>query len=133
MDYSVAEQQITQAQQQSQAVIGKMQEFAQKLRSQAPDDTTGREWAMDLREIAMGIQQQNQTALMLLQQMGQYIHTLENELDTHPAPSVQPRGWGAGGAWGTGGGFLGNLTTGLGLGTGFAVAEDVVNDIFNQF
>lgn len=133
MDYSVAEQQMTQTQQQSQAVIGKMQEFAQKLRSAAPDETTGREWAMDLREIAMGIQQQNQSTMMLLQQMGQYIHTLENELTTHPAPSIQPRGWGTGGGWGTGSGFLGNLTTGLGLGAGFAAAEDVVNDIFNQF
>lgn len=127
MDYPVAEQQITQAQQQSQAVMEKMQGLAQKLASQAPDQTTGREWAMDLREVAMAFQMQNQNTMMLLQQMGQYIHTLENELNTHPAPSVQPRGWNAGS------GFLGNLTTGLGLGTGFAVADDVVNDIFNQF
>lgn len=127
MDYTMAEQQITQAQQQSQAVMEKMQGFAQKLSSQAPDQTTGREWAMDLREIAMSIQMQNQSTMMLLQQMGQYIHTLENELNTHPAPSIQPRGWSSGN------GFLGNLTTGLGLGAGFAVAEDVVNDIFNQF
>lgn len=133
MDYSVAEQQVSQVQQQSQALIDKMQGFAQKLRSKAPDDTTGREWAMDLREIAMAVQQQNQSAMMLMQQMGQYIHTLENELNTHPAPSIQPRGWGMGGGWGSGGGFLGNLTAGLGMGAGFAAAEDVVNDIFNQF
>lgn len=127
MDYPVAEQQMTQVQQQTQVAMEKMQALAQKLRSAAPDETSGREWAMDLREIAMTVQQQNQTAMMLLQQMGQYIHTLENELNSHPAPSVQPRGWGSGS------GFLGNLTAGLGMGAGFAVAEDVVNDIFSAF
>ena len=125
MDYPIAEQQMTQVQQQSQATMQKMQAFAEKLRAAAPDETTGREWAVDLREIAMIIQQQNQTTLMLFQQMGQYIRTLENELNTHPAPTVQARGWGAGG------GFLGNLTAGLGMGAGFAAAEDVVNGIFN--
>jgi hypothetical protein len=127
MEYPVAEQQMTQVQQQSQAAMEKMQALAQKLRSAAPDEGTGREWAMDLREIAINLQQQNQTAMMLLQQMGQYIHTLENELKTHPAPTVQPRGWGGGS------GFLGNLTAGLGMGAGFAVAEGVVNDIFSAF
>lgn len=127
MDYPMAEQQMTQVQQQAQGTMEKMQGLAQKLRSQAPDDTTGREWAMDLREIAMAMQQQNQTTMMLLQQMGQYIQTLENELHTHPAPTVQARGWGGGG------GFLGNLTAGLGMGAGFAAAEDVVNDLFNAF
>jgi len=127
MDYPMAEQQMTQVQQQAKATMEKVQSLAEKLRSQAPDDTTGREWSMDLREIAMTMQQQNQTTLMLLQQMGQYINTLENELHTHPAPTVQPRGWGSGG------GFLSSLTSGLGMGAGFAVAEDAVNDIFNAF
>lgn len=127
MDYSIAEQQMTQVQQKSQAVMEKMQSFAQKLKAAAPNEGVGRDWAMDLREIAMDLQQQNQTAMLLLQQMGQYIHTLENELQTHPAPSVQPHGWGGGG------GFLGNLTAGLGMGAGFAAAEDVVNDIFSAF
>ena len=127
MDISQAQQQLSQVQQQAQGTTEKIQALAQKLRSQAPDPNLGREWAMDLREIAMNIQQQNQNTMMMLQQMGQYIQTLESELRTHPSPSVQPRGWGGGG------GFLSNLTAGLGMGAGFAVADDVVNDLFNAF
>ncbi|MGA7799313.1 MAG: hypothetical protein WCC36_00745 [Gammaproteobacteria bacterium] len=127
MDYPLAEQQMSQVQQQAQVTMEKLQSLAEKLRTRAPDETTGREWAMDLREIAMTMQQQSQTTMMLFQQMGQYIHTLENELHSHPAPTVQPRGWGGGG------GFLSSLTSGLGMGAGFAVAEDAVNDIFNAF
>lgn len=132
MNYESAENQIAQVQQQSQTVLQNMQALAQKLRSAAPDEATGREWSMDLREIAMSIQSQNQMLQMLVGQMAQYIHTLEGELQTHPNPSVQPRGWASAPAR-SGGGFLGNLTTGLGLGAGFAVAEDAVNDLFNLF
>jgi hypothetical protein len=32
-----------------------------------------------------------------------------------------------------GGGFVNNLVTGLGLGAGIGLAEDVVNDIFRAF
>lgn len=131
MDYASAENQIVQVQQQSQALMQKMQALAQKLRSAAPDDTTGREWAMDLREVAMSMQNQNQAMGMLVSQMEEYIKTLETQLETHPNPTVQPRGWAAR-PRGGGGGFMGSLISGLGMGAGFAVADDVVGDIFNM-
>jgi hypothetical protein len=127
MDYSSAQNQVVQVEQQSQAVIQNIQTLAQKMKSAAPDEATGREWAMDLREIAMTVQNQNQMLAMLVTQMGQYIQTLEAQLQTHPNPTVQPRGWGMQG----GGGFLGNLTAGLGMGAGFGLAEDAINGIFN--
>ena len=77
---------------------------------------------MDLREIAMSVQQRNQTTLTLLQQMGQYTRTVENGFNTHPAPAVQA------GVWGPDGGFLGNLTAGLGMAAGVAAAEDDADD-----
>lgn len=130
MDYQQAQGQLTQVQQQSQAVMQKLQALAQKLAAAAPDANTGREWAMDLREVALALQAQSQQTTMLITQMADYIGRLENEMATHPAPTVQPTGWAN---QASGGGFLGALTSGLGWGAGFAVADDVVNDIFNLF
>jgi len=114
-------------QQQSQTVVQNIQTLAQKLKSAAPDEATGREWALDLREIAMTVQSQNQMLATLVSQMGQYIQTLEAQLQTHPNPTVQPRGWASSGS----GGFLSNLTAGLGMGAGFGLAEDAISGIFN--
>ncbi|MDA8360461.1 MAG: hypothetical protein M0Z44_00445 [Gammaproteobacteria bacterium] len=130
MDYQQAQGQLTQVQQQSQLVMQKVQALAQKLSAAAPDATTGREWAMDLREMAMAIQAQTQQTTMLISQMADYIGRLENEMATHPAPTVQPTGWANQSA---GGGFMGALTSGLGMGAGFAVADDLVGDLFNLF
>ena len=127
MDYSSAQSQVMQVEQQSQTLIEHIQTVAQKLKTAAPDDATGREWAMDLREIAMSVQSENQMLATLVTQMGQYIQTLEAQLQTHPNPTVQPRGWASSG----GGGFLGSLTAGLGMGAGFGLAEDAISGIFN--
>ena len=133
MDFTAAQNQIAQVQQQTQTTMQQLQTLAQKLRAAAPDEATGREWSMDLREVAMSMQNQNQMMIMMINQMAEYIRTLEAQLATHPNPAVQPRGWGSQSSMGGGGGFLGNLTAGLGMGAGFAVAEDVVNDLFNLF
>ncbi|HMA31878.1 MAG TPA: hypothetical protein VKT00_08705 [Casimicrobiaceae bacterium] len=127
MDYSSAQNQVMQVEQQSQTLIEHIQTVAQKLKAAAPGDATGREWAMDLREIAISVQSENQMLATLVTQMGQYIQTLEAQLQTHPNPTVQPRGWASSG----GGGFLGSLTAGLGMGAGFGLAEDAINGIFN--
>ncbi|HQU15828.1 MAG: hypothetical protein B7Z66_03335 [Chromatiales bacterium 21-64-14] len=132
MDYASAENQIVQVEQQSQTALQNMQTLAQKLRAAAPDETTGREWAMDLREIAMSVQQQNQAVVTMVNQMAEYIRTLEGQLQSHPNPTVQPRGWASQSPM-SGGGFWGNVTSGLGMGAGFAVASDVVGDLFNMF
>lgn len=131
MDFTSASNQLSQIQQQSQGVIQNIQAFAQKLAAAAPDPNTGREWAMDLKEIALGVQGQNQSASLLLNQMAEYIRNLEQQLATHPNPTVQPQGWSSG--LGSGGGFLSNVTTGLGLGAGLGLGEDLVSGLFNLF
>ncbi len=127
MDYATAQKQIADSQKLAQDTLGKIQSFAEKLTPAAPDASTARDWGMDLKEVALAIQQQNQQTLMVLQQMGQYIQTLEGELQTHPTTQLQQRGWGGGG------GFLSNLTSGLAMGAGFGVADDLVGSLFNSF
>jgi hypothetical protein len=62
--------------------------------------------------------------------MAQYIQTLEAQLQTHPQPTIQPRGWMQGPSFGGGGGFFSTMLTGLGLGAGLGVGQDLVNDVF---
>ena len=71
MDFSNAQNQVTQVEQKSQALIQNIQALAQKLKAAAPDDATGREWAMDLREIALSVQNENQMLARLVSQLGQ--------------------------------------------------------------
>ena len=133
MDFQQAENQLAVVQQQNQATMQKLQALAQKLAAAAPDPTTGREWAMDLREVAMAIQGQAQNTTLLIQQMAQYIQQLEGALATHPNAPMQPTGWANQQSQAGGGGFLGSLVGGLGMGAGFAAADNIVNDLFDLF
>ncbi len=131
MDYQQAQNQLALVQQQNQTAMQTLQALAQKLAAAAPDPTTGREWAMDLREAAMAMQAQAQSTTMLVQQMAQYIQQLEGAVATHPNAQVRPAGWAN--QQSAGGGFLGSLVGGLGMGAGFAAADNIVNDIFDLF
>ena len=123
MDYQTAVQQIQQVQQQAQDTVSKIQALAQKIAANISDKNTARDLVMDLREVGLGVQQEQQQAMTVLQQLGQYIQTLEGELNTHPTTNVQPRGWGGGG------GFLSNLTSGLAMGAGFGLADDLIGSL----
>ncbi|MHB1915078.1 MAG: hypothetical protein ACYCPX_10465 [Acidiferrobacteraceae bacterium] len=130
MDYASASKQLAEVQQQAQGIIQGTQALAQKLSAAAPDPTTAREWATDLKEIALSVQSQNQNTTLLLNQMADYIKDLEQQLATHPNPGIQSRGWSNSIG---GGSFLGSVTSGLGLGAGLAVGEDLIGGLFNMF
>lgn len=133
MDYQTAENQAVQLQQQADQVGQGVKALAEKLQSKVSDPTLGRELMLDLRETALAIQRQNQSALMLIQQMAEYIHSLETHLASLPQPTYPTRGWAAQRYAGTGGGFMGNVVSGLGMGAGFGLASDLVSSIFNAW
>ncbi|HXS27020.1 MAG TPA: hypothetical protein VN730_05065 [Steroidobacteraceae bacterium] len=131
MDYQSAESQAMQLQNQANETAQAIKAFADKLQQKVTDPSLQRELLLDLREATLSIQQQNQSALGLIQQMAEYIHVLESHLGSMQQPSFQPRGWAAQPYYGSRGGFMGNVMSGLGLGAGFGLASDLVNSIFN--
>lgn len=137
MDYSMLDQQYNQLQQQTQNNLQALQQVAGRVSAMAPDNMTGREISMELRGLAMNLQQQQQNVGMMLQQMAQHIQQLEMQMQQSLGqsgvnPNMGQRPWNAP-MQGMGGGFLGNVMTGLGLGAGFAVADNIVDDIFDSF
>lgn len=131
MDYQTAQSQVVQLQQQSDQLAEQFRTIVDKLQTKISDAGLARELALDLREAALAIQRQNQSTALLIQQMAQYIYTLENHVSSVPQTGFQTRGWSSQPVGG--GGFLGNLVSGLGMGAGFGLADDLVNDIFRAF
>ena len=133
MDYQTAENQAVQLQQQADQVGQGVKALAEKLQAKVGDPMLARELMLDLKETALAIQRQNQSALMLIQQMAEYIHSLETHVNSLPQPTYQTRGWAAQPYAGSGGGFMSNVMSGLGMGAGFGLASDLVSSIFNAW
>lgn len=137
MDYQIAESQAVQLQNQANQVGQNVKQLADKLQAKITDPSLSRELVLDLREVAVSMQQQNQSSLNLIQQMAEYIHSLETHINSQPQPAyaAQPayatRGWATQPYAGTRGGFMGNVMSGLGMGAGFGLASDLVGSIFN--
>lgn len=130
MDYQTAENQAVQLQNQADEVGQNVKALADKLQSKLTDQELSRELTLDLRETAFAIQKQNQSALMLIQQMAEYIHSLESHINSQPQPAYQTRGWSQQ-SYAGGGGFMSNVMSGLGMGAGFGLASDLVGSIFS--
>ena len=131
MDYQTAENQAAQLQTQSEQVAQSVKGLADKLQAKVADPALSRELVLDLREAALSIQKQNQSTLMLVEQMAQYIHELESHVNAMPQSNFQTRGWSSQPYAGSGGGFMGNVMSGLGMGAGFGLANDLVGGLFN--
>ena len=70
MDFQSAENQAQQLQQQATQVTQRLKDLADKLQTRIADQNLAREATLDLRETALALQQQNQVALNMIQQMG---------------------------------------------------------------
>ena len=130
MDYQLAQQQTAQLQQQMQTLAQQFQALSGKLKTEAKDDSSARDLGMDLREIGMGVNNFNQSAQLMLQQMAQYRQTLEAQLQTHPQPTVQPRVWMQRHHFGGGGGVFVTMRSGLCWGAGLVLGGDLVSAVF---
>ena len=145
MDPETVDQNYAQLQQQGQQTAALIQALASKLQAAAAaGDPNAREWALDLKEITLGVQQEEGQVSLLLQS----IHAMvDNHVQTAVPPEYQQPQYqqpqyqqpqyqqpqyqqGAGGG-GTlqrflGGGFGRAIVTGA----GFGIGDDLINKIF---
>jgi hypothetical protein len=161
VDPQTVDQNYAQLQQQGQQTTALIQALASKLQTAAAaGDTNAREWMLDLKEVALGVQQEEGQVSLLLQS----IHSMvDNHVQSGGQPGYQqqqpgyqqgyqqqqpgyqqgyqqPQGYQQGGMMGgmMGGGGGGMLQSFLGggfgraimTGAGFGIGDDIINKIF---
>ncbi|MGH3202003.1 MAG: hypothetical protein ACRDP5_08125 [Streptosporangiaceae bacterium] len=149
MDPETVDQNYAQLQQQGQQTAALIQALAGKLQTAAAaGDSNAREWMLDLKEITLGVQQEEGQMSLLLQS----IHSMvDNHVQAGPQPQYQqqqqqpqyqqqqpqyqqqyqPQYQQGPGGMGTlqrflGGGFGRAIVTGA----GFGIGDDIINKIF---
>ena len=125
MDPQTVDQSYAQLQQQAQQTTSLIQTLASKLQAAAAaGDTNAREWMLDLKEITLGVQQEEGQVQLLLQS----IHSMvDNHVQNMGQPQYQQSGGGMGGLQRfLGGGFGRAIVTGA----GFGIGDDLINKIF---
>ena len=144
MDIQTIDQQYSQMQTASQQVIQEIKDLAAKLQAeQNSGNANAREWLLDLKEVALAIQQQQQQTANLLQAIHGFVAN-QNQVYGQPGYAqpnyaqpafgqpimgtpMQPQG-------GLGGGLGGFLNSGFGravtMGLGFGLGDDLINKIF---
>ena len=161
MDPQTVDQNYAQLQQQGQQTAALIQALAGKLQAAAAaGDTNAREWMLDLKEVALGVQQEEGQVSLLLQS----IHSMvDNHVQStgqpgyqqqgyqqpqpgyqQPQPGYQQQGYQPqpgyqqgyqqGGMMGGGGMLQSFLGGGFGRaivsGAGFGIGDDIINKIF---
>jgi hypothetical protein len=158
VDPQTVDQNYAQLQQQGQQTASLLQTLAGKLQAAAAaGDTNAREWMLDLKEIALGVQQEEGQVSLLLQS----IHSMvDNHVQSTGQPGYQQQGYqqpgyqqgyqqpqyqqGGMGGMGMGGMGMGGMGGGgmlqsfLGggfgraimTGAGFGIGDDIINKIF---
>ena len=161
MDPQTVDQSYAQLQQQAQQTSTLIQALASKLQTAAAaGDTNAREWMLDLKEVTLGIQQEEGQVQLLLQN----IHSMvDNHVQQQPGyqqggyqqggyqqpgyqqpgyqqPGYQQQGYQQQpqyqqGGMGGGGGMLQNFLGGgfgraIVSGAGFGIGDDIINKIF---
>jgi hypothetical protein len=147
VDPETVDQNYAQLQQQGQQTAGLIQALAGKLQAAAAaGDSNAREWMLDLKEIALGVQQEEGQVSLLLQSIHSMVDNHVQATTVPPEYQQQPQyqqpqyqqpqyqqpqyQQGAGGMGGLqrflGGGFGRAIVTGA----GFGIGDDLINKIF---
>ncbi|MGC8703231.1 MAG: hypothetical protein ACP5RV_09870 [Thiomonas sp.] len=145
MDIQTIDQQYQQLQGEAQQVGQQLQALAAKLQAAAQGgNQDAREWLLDLREVALGVQTEQQQMSQVLQAIHAMWQNQAQQLQTMPAamqPGYMPQGMMAQNAampMQQGGGLMGALdgflNSGFGrameMGAGFGLGDDLINKIF---
>lgn len=140
MDIETIDRSYSQLEAQSQQTIQTLTNLAEKLQAAGQaGDPNAREWVLDLKEIALGIKdEQNQTSALL-----QAIHDfVVNHLQAQPPqpqyqppPQYQQVPYQQPAYQGQGGGMLqrfmgGGFGRAIAMGAGFGIGDDIINSIF---
>ena len=139
MDVQTIEQGYGQLQQESQELTQEIQSFATKLQTaEAAGDGQAKEWILDLKSIALAIQQEQLQMQGLLQALHdfvvnppQQVPQAQNVVPMQTAGQPAQHGGFFSHFGGGGGGGLGQaVMTGVGMGAGFGLADAAIGSIF---
>jgi len=133
VDPETIDQNYAQLQQQAQQTAAQIQALAGKLQTAAAaGDSNAREWMLDLKEITLGVQQEQGQVSLLLQS----IHSMvDNHVQAMGQPQYQQPGYQQPQYQQGGGGMLQQFLSGgfgraIMTGAGFGIGDDLINHIF---
>ncbi|HEX4022921.1 MAG TPA: hypothetical protein VHX63_17380 [Acidobacteriaceae bacterium] len=135
MDIQTIDQQYNQLQGASQQVIQELKDLAAKLQAEQNNgNQNAREWLLDLKEVALAIQQQQQQTMNLLQAIHGFV---ANQNQIYSQQGYGQPGYGQpmmGTPMQQQGALGGFLNSGFGravtMGLGFGLGDDLINKIF---
>jgi hypothetical protein len=159
VDPETVDQNYAQLQQQAQQTAAQIQTLASKLQAAAAaGDPNAREWMLDLKEITLGVQQEQGQVSLLLQsihsmvnnhvqtigqpgyqqggyQQGGYQQGGYQQQPQYQQPGYQQGGYQQGGYQQGSGGMLqqflgGGFGRAIMTGAGFGIGDDIINKIF---
>ncbi len=150
MDVQTIDSHYAQLQTQSQQTQAAIQTLATKLQTAAAaGDTNAREYLLDLKDIAIGVKDENMQTSNLLQALHDFVVNQTQEAQqaaAQPVPQAPSNpsyagqsygggygGYGGGGFGGGGGmrGFMGSMFgRAIVQGAGFGIGDDLINKIF---
>jgi hypothetical protein len=137
LDVETVDQEYEQLQQESQQLTQAIQGFASKLQAAGDaGDAQAKEWVLDLKGIALQIQQEQLQTQALLQALhGFVVNNVQGAPQAQATPVQAPAPQSQGGgilSRFTGGGFGQAMVSGVGMGAGFGLADSVINGIFGN-